>query len=120
MGVGVKVDDVGNPVDVDVGVGVGVVGNPVDVGVGVGVVGNPVDVGVGVGVVGNPVEVDDGAGVVLVTPSVPIIVIVPDESIKVVAPLFFTVVEVGVEVTSTPLAVVVVVVPSFIMVDEIT
>ena len=67
------------------------------------------------------VGVDDGAGVVLVTPSVPVIVILPNKSITVAVSLFFTVMEVGVEVTSTPLAVVVVVVPSFfIMVDEIT
>ena len=48
-----------------------------------------------------------------------VVVIVPNKSITVVVPLFIIVVEVGVEVTSTPLAFVVVVSP-IIKVDEIT
>ena len=68
--------------------------------------------GVGVGV-------DDGAGVVLVTPSVPVIVILPNKSITVAVSLFFTVMEVGVEVTSTPFTVVTAISP-FVIVDEIT
>ena len=56
----------------------------------------------------------------LVVPSGLVVVILSvDESITVIVPLFIIVVEVGVEVTSMPLAVVVVVSP-FIKVDEIT